>query len=271
MYDLEENMYVEDLLLLSGGFLISSDQENLTINRPKLDPLNERIIEKFNVQIDKDYLLGLKDRPDNGFILEDKDIIVIKKILGYKEAVRIELKGEVNFPQNVVTEFKSTTLGDLLDYAGGLTKYSNLDASFLERDGKIISLDFNNLRAEEVFEDGDIVYIASSKGIVSTTGAVKNESNFIWKKGISAKKYIRNSGGKLNETGGKSFLVLPNGKTKKIGFFKNPKVLPNSIIITDFKSAENKQQALQRFIEEFSNTITFVTATLTSVLIATKL
>ena len=53
---------------------------------------------------------------------------------------------------------------------------------------------------------------------------------FIWKKGISAKKYIKNSGGKLNETGGKSYVVLPNGKTKRIGFFKNPKILPNSII-----------------------------------------
>ena len=30
MYDLEENMYVEDLILLSGGFLISSNQEDVT-------------------------------------------------------------------------------------------------------------------------------------------------------------------------------------------------------------------------------------------------
>ena len=69
MYDLEENMYVEDLILLSGGFLISSNQEDVTINRLELDPLNERIVRKFSVQIDKDYLLGLKDKPDNGFIL----------------------------------------------------------------------------------------------------------------------------------------------------------------------------------------------------------
>jgi polysaccharide biosynthesis/export protein len=271
MYDLEENMYIEDLLLLSGGFLINSNQEDFVVNRPELDPLNERIVRKFNVQIDKDYLLGIKDKPDNGFILEDKDIVVVKEILGYQEAVRIDVIGEVNFPQTVVSEFKSTNLGNLFDYAGGLTRYANLEASFLERDGKIITLDFNKLGAEEVFEDGDKVYIASNKGIVSTTGAVKNESNFIWKKGISAKKYIKNSGGKLNETAGKSYVVLPNGKTKRIGFFKNPKILPNSIIITDFKSAENKQKAVQRFIEEFSNTLTFVTATLTSVLLATKL
>jgi protein involved in polysaccharide export with SLBB domain len=79
LYDLEENMYVEDLILLSGGFMISSDQKELTVNRAELDPLNERIVRKFNLQIDKDYLLGLKDKPDNGFVLEDKDIVVVKQ------------------------------------------------------------------------------------------------------------------------------------------------------------------------------------------------
>ena len=143
MYDLEENMYVEDLILLSGGFLISSNQEDVTINRLELDPLNERIVRKFSVQIDKDYLLGLKDKPDNDIILEDKDIVVVKQILGYQEVIRIDVIGEVNFPQSVVTEFKSTSLEDLFDFAGGLTRYANLDASFLERDGEIISFDFN--------------------------------------------------------------------------------------------------------------------------------
>ena len=181
MYDLEENMYVEDLILLSGGFMISSDQENLTVNRPELDPLNERIVRKFNLQIDKDYLLGLKDKPDNGFILEDKDIVVVKEILGYQEPVRIELSGEVNFPQSVVSEFKNSNLGDLLNYAGGLTKYANLDASFLERDGNVINYNFNELDSEQIFEDGDKIYIASNRGIVSTTGAVSNESTFIWR------------------------------------------------------------------------------------------
>ena len=68
-----------------------------------------------------------------------------------------------------------------------------------------------------------------------TTGAVKNESNFIWKKGLKAKKYIKNSGGKLFNEGGKSYVILPNGKTKENWFFKNPKVFPNSVIVTDFR------------------------------------
>ena len=123
--------------------------------------------------------------------LEDKDIVVVKQILGYQEAVRIDLIGEVNFPQSVVTEFKSTNLGDLLDYAGGLTRYANLDASFLERDGKIISLILINLNAQQLFEDGDKIYIASNKGIVSTTGAISNESTFIWKKELVLKDILK--------------------------------------------------------------------------------
>ena len=63
-----------------------------------------------------------------------------------------------------------------------LTRYANLESSSLVRNGKVISLDFRELDAEEIFEDGDIINIASNKGIVSTTGAVKNESNFIYGK-----------------------------------------------------------------------------------------
>lgn len=271
IYSLEENMYVEDLLLLSGGFLINSNQEELIVNRPEFDPSNDRVVRKFNIKIDRDYLFGLKDKPDNEFLLKDRDIVIVKKLLGFEETVRIGISGEVNFPQTVVAEFKSTSLGDLIGYAGGLTDYANLDASSLIREGKLITLNFNNLNAKEIFEDGDIINIASDKGIVSTTGAVKNESNFIWKKGLKAKSYIKNSGGKLFNESGKSYIVLPNGKTKKISFFKNPNVLPNSVIITDFKPESEGVNAIKQFIDNLSGTITFITTTLTSILIATKL
>ena len=60
--------------------------------------------------------------------------------------------------------------------------------------------------------------------------------------------------------------------TKKIGWFKNPKVLPNSIIITEFRpEGENTRVRIQNFIDELNGTLTFITTTLTSVLIATRL
>jgi len=272
IYDLEDNMYVEDLLLLSGGFQRSADQESLTVNRPALDTSNDRVVRKIDVKIDKDYLLGLKDKPESEFILQDRDILVVRQILGYEESIRISISGEVNYPQTVVAEFRNSTLKQIIDYAGGLTPYANLDASSLIRDGKLITLNFNNLNVDEIFENGDIINIASDKGLVSTTGAVKNESNFIWKKGLKAKSYIKNSGGKLFNEGGKSYVILPNGKTKKIGFFKNPRVFPNSVIVTDFRpEGQGFKESITQFIDNLSGTITFITTTLTSILIATKL
>ena len=144
-FPLEEEMYVEDLILLSGGFNINSDQKNIVINRLEIDAVNERIVRRFEVKLDKDYLLGLKEEPNEKFILQDKDIVLVKQILGYQEPVRISIKGEVNFPQNVIIEFKNTDFKQILDYVGGLTKYANLEASFLKRDGKVITLDFKNL------------------------------------------------------------------------------------------------------------------------------
>ena len=172
IYDLEDNMYVEDLLLLSGGFQRSADQESLTVNRPALDTSNDRVVRKIDVKIDKDYLLGLKDKPESEFILQDRDILVVRQILGYEESIRISISGEVNYPQTVVAEFRNSTLKQIIDYAGGLTPYANLDASSLIRDGKLITLNFNNLNVDEIFENGDI-NVASDKGLVSTTEALK--------------------------------------------------------------------------------------------------
>ena len=176
--------------------------------------------------------------------------------------------GEVNFPQSVVTEFKSTKFGDLINYAGGLTRYANLNASYLERNGEIISYDFNKLGAQQIFEDGDKIYIASNKGIVSTTGALANESTFIWEKGIRAKKYIKNSGGKINKIAGKSYLILPNGKSKNIGLFKNPKALPNSTIVVNLKEEKEKEG---KFLDNFNQTFGLIASTITTILLASKL
>jgi hypothetical protein len=54
--------------------------------------------------------------------------------------------------------------------------------------------------------------------------------------------------------------------------FKNPRVLPNSIIVTDFRpEGEDTKVRVQRFIDELTGTLQFVATSLTSVLIATKL
>ena len=268
-FSLEEEMYVEDLILLSGGFNINSDQKNVVVNRLELDALNERVVRKFDIKVDKDYLLGLKEEPNERFILQDKDIVLVKQILGYQEPVRITIKGEVNFPQNVIIEFKNTTFNQLLNYVGGLTKYANLEASVLKRKNEIIVLDFTKITDLETFKNGDEIFIASNIGTVSTIGAVENESNFIWQKGLKAKDYISNSGGKIKKESSNSYIIYPNGKTTKINFFRNPKVLPNSTIITNRKVKGDKKAGA--FLEGFNSTFGLIASTITTILLASKL
>ena len=269
-FDLEENMYPEDLILLAGGFETQADQNEITINRLEINYDEERIIRKYLVSIDKDYLTGITDLPKNKFLLKDRDIIIIKKKLGYENPIRINVTGEVNNEQNLILEFKNTSFNDIINFSGGLTKYANLKASTLIRDGKIITLDFDKISDnDEIFIDGDQINIASNKGMVSTIGAVENESNFIWKKGTKAKKYIKNSGGKIKKEGSNSYIIYPSGKTKRIGLFKNPSVLPNSVIVTNRKVNKNKTEG--KFLDDFNRTFGIIASTLTTIILASKL
>jgi len=120
----------------------------------------------------------------------------------------------------------------------------------------------------KIFEDGDELFIESNKGEVNVTGAVQNPSVFIWDKGTRAKKYIKNSGGKTKEAS-KSYVVLPNGKTRKISFFRNPRIFPNSSIFVNTK--EKKEKTEGKFLDDFTKVFSIVASALTTVLLAQRL
>lgn len=268
-FPLERNMYVEDVVLLAGGFEVAANQTAVFVNRQKIDPVNEQLIEKFEVKLDKEYLLGLKEKPDNGFVLAHKDIISVKKQEGYLEAERVSVKGEVVLPQSVVLEFRNSNLADILEACDGLTKYANLKASYLTRDGKIIAIDLSKVsNSDKIFRNGDELFIASNKGEVQVSGAVQNQSTFIWDNNTRAKGYIRNSGGKTNKAS-KSYVVFPNGKTKKISFFSNPKIFPNSKIFVNTKEEKDKTEG--KFLDDFTKVFSIVASTLTTILLASRL
>ena len=270
-FTLEKNMYIEDVILLAGGFKYEADQTVATVNRQKIDPENEQLIEKFEVTLDKDYLLGLKDSPDNGFILSHKDIISINKQEGYLEALRISVTGEVVFPQSVILEYKNSSLQDIIDACGGFSKYANLEASYLIRNGEVVILNIATVvDSDKIFENGDQLIIASNKGEVSVSGAVQNQSVFIWSKNTKAKRYIRNSGGKVKKAS-KSFVVLPNGKTRKINLFHNPKIFPNSNIVVTRKEEKKKTGNDSNALETIASVFAILVSAVTSIVLVQQL
>ena len=259
------------VVLLAGGFVDGSDMEKIFIYRENFDVDSDRLSTKYEIEVDLDYLLGLKNSPKHEFILNDKDIISVKQKIGFQKQETISIYGEVFIPQNVVLEFKDNNLKDLIEKCGGLTKYANLKSSYIKRGDKILSMDLSkpkNLKSTALI-DGDQVYINTERGaIISTGGFVEKSSNFKWIKGKRAKHYIKLSGGKTKD-GSKAYVINSNGSSKKLGLFKNPKVFPGSIVVVNEKIKKEVNRG--EFINNFNTTFGIITSSLTAILLANKL
>jgi protein involved in polysaccharide export with SLBB domain len=269
-FELEKDMYLEDAILLSGGFSDLADQTVVYVNREEFDPNTDITSIKFTVSIDKEYIMGLKDKPSEGFVLGSNDIISVRKDLAFDTQQTIKVSGEVNYPRTVVAESKNVSLKYLIDEVGGLTRNALAENSYVIRDQKTLALDLTNLNMKKaIFQDGDELIIAKNFGSVTTEGAVENPSIFNWVKGKRAKYFISNSGGKLNKIGGKAFVVLNNGNTKKVGFLKNPRVYPDSKVIVNYKPKKERKEGA--FLNTTTTILGTVTGALTTILLLERL
>ena len=94
---------------------------------------------------------------------------------------------------------------------------------------------------------------------------------FIWEKGHKSKYYIRNSGGRIKSEAADAYLILPNGKSKRINAFRNPSVLPNSQIIVNRKPKNQGQENADKAWDKMIKVITIITSSLTAAVLASKL
>ena len=271
-FSLGNTTYVEDAILIAGGFLDVADQTFVNINRMDRD-LEKGTYSKLNkYQLDIDYMLGNKDKPSNPFILENKDIItVISPIRALGQPI-VSIEGEVNYPQLIIIESDRVALNKMIDLAGGLTRNASLRSSYIIRDGSKVHLDLNKKLdfKTTTLVDNDIIVIGSTLETIKTSGALLNPTNFIWNEGKRARYYIRKSGGTKKRI--ESMEVRQaNGKTEKIGLFKNPTIYPGSQIIVTEKPAKTKDGNVNKFIDNFIRIFGVVTGALTTIILTKNL
>ena len=269
-FELEQNMYVEDAILLAGGFANLADQTIVYVNEEENNPETEITSIRHTITIDAEYLKGLKQAPSNGFVLGSKDIVTVRKDVAFEDQQSISVMGEVRYPRTVVAVSKQVSLDYLLDEVGGLTDYALLKSSYAIRSGKVLALDLVTVNKNKpIFQNGDQLVISKNFGSVSTEGAIENPSIFNWEKGRRAKFYLSNSGGKLSKLGGKTYVVLSNGKTKRIGLFKNPRVFPDTKVIVNYKPEKKKREG--EFLNNATNILGTLTGALTTILLLERL
>ena len=267
---LTKNMNPEDLILLVGGFLNSAEKNYVYINR-----LNRNITEGtyttlIKHEIDIDYFLGLKKSPTVPFYLNNYDVVSVISPLRALDLPKVHILGEVLYPGHVILENSTTNISSLIELVGGFSTDYNLQSSYVERDSLKLFLNLNDKGVFDkslLLKDGDILVIGSKLSSVTTSVIVNNPSTFNWNKGRRAKYYINNSGGKKKKTEN-IFVQQANGKTEKVSFFKNPKIYPGSNIIGLLKE---KKDSDNKTMDKFLSVFTSLTATLTTIILATKL
>jgi len=270
-FALGNTLYVEDAILMAGGFLEVAEKNIVNINRLDRD-VNKGTYSKLETyQLDRDYLLGVTNKPSNPFILKNNDIITVFAPIRAKFQPTISVQGEVKFPRTIILESDQIGVKKIIALAGGLTNNSNLESSYIVRDSLKVFFSVKKLTSKKqvILLDGDVLVIGSKLASVSTSGGVVNPSIFNWQKGKRAKYYISNSGGTKKRIE-QVFVKQSNGISQKVGFLKNPIVYPGAEIVVIEKPAKVIGES-GKFLDDFVKIFGILSGTLTTLILTTRL
>ncbi|OEK02717.1 hypothetical protein BFP97_14810 [Roseivirga sp. 4D4] len=273
---LTDSMTVEDLILQAGGFVRTSFKDSVTVSREKFDFTGNQIAELTRVKTDLPYLLGVQAKSNASYFLEHNDNISVDRIPGSSEQRSVTVGGEVKFPGTYSLESKGETLLGLIDKVGGLSPNAYLGGATFIRNGQRLAFSFDDLftkrssKFDIVLQPNDQIYIPESVYTINVQGEVVNPSlqKFIENQGVRA--YLRNSGGKTKQAK-KIFLTRPDGFTRKIGWFSNPKVLDGSVITVSTKPVKTREREPGKFLENFGTIAAIVSSTLTTIFLVERL
>ncbi|MBO3698755.1 SLBB domain-containing protein [Roseivirga sp. E12] len=272
---LTDSMTVEDLILQAGGFVRTSFKDSVTVSREKFDFTGNQIAELKRVKTDMSYLVGINTKSTSSYFLEHNDNVSVDNIPGSSEQRRVSVGGEVKFPGTYNLESKGETLSQLINKVGGLSPNAYLPGATFTRNGQRLAFSFDDLfnkgntKFDIVLQPNDEIYFPESVYTISVQGEVVNPSLQKFTENLGVRAYLRNSGGKTKNAK-KIFLTQPNGFTRKVGWFSNPKVLDGATITVSAKPAKREREP-GKFLENFGTIAAIVSSTLTTIFLVQRL
>jgi len=274
-----DNMHIEDLIAMAGGFKEGADATIIDISR-RLEDDNFETISKSIKRSSTNKLL-IDDNED--FYLKPFDRVSVRYLKGYSVQKYISVIGEVSYPGNYAIINKAQRVSDLVEMAGGFSPYAFIEGAYLSRkvgeaieNSQITLLDeltvqdsLSNIEVlkkeikigldlekimetggkgskyDLILEEGDVLTIPSEKQTVTVRGEVLSPSLIRYDKSNTLEDYINFSGGySLRAKKNKSYVIYANGdikSTKSFLFFKSsPKLAPGSMIVVPVKADKPK-------------------------------
>ena len=234
-YTRRENMKLEDLITLAGGFTYFADLNTIEVSQ--LDTTRiDTFYNTFTLKINPDYW---SSENTDDYLLQDYDKVSIKRNPKIQNKAFISVTGEVKYPGSYSILQEGDRISDFIERAGGLLNSAYLDGMYINRankyqvsfdegykrmadsltlmqgrtvDGTIISKQFMSQFSTmipidwELIKDGDNSYdyellpgdqivIPINKYVVYVMGEVGIQSSIPYKEGADLDYYIRQAGG----------------------------------------------------------------------------
>ena len=274
-----DNMHLEDLIAMSGGFKEGADAAVIDIFRR----VNDEDFTTISKSIKRSGSNNLLIDENKEFYLEPFDRVSVRYLKGYTVQENVSIAGEVNYPGSYAITNKGERVSDLIDKAGGLSPYAFIEGAYLSRKvgeaieqsqvtlldqltakdslGAVealeknikIGLDLDKIMSEGgrkskydlIIEEGDVLTIPSEKQTVTVRGEVLSPSLIRFDKKNSLKDYVNFSGGySLNAKKSRSYVIYANGDIKSTTsflFFKaRPKLAPGAMVVVPSKAEKSK-------------------------------
>ncbi|APG65048.1 hypothetical protein LPB136_06610 [Tenacibaculum todarodis] len=280
-----ENMQIEDLIAISGGFKEGADSSSIDISRRSNDGTFKTISKNIRLSTSSNLTSDNKE----AVFLEPFDRVSVRFIKGFTVQKSVSVVGEANYPGRYALENKEERISDLLEKAGGVSPYAYVKgATLIRSSGGDVSKDsqnsaVNNLNTKQdsivltksgnnrigidleqiikkkkskfdlILKAGDKLFIPSVKQTVEVQGEVLSPAVIRFDKGNSLKDYINSAGGfSANARKGNTYVVYANGEiksTKKFLFFKSyPKLEPGALILVPHKTSGKNSLSTQEII-----------------------
>ena len=231
-----EGMQIQDVIAMSGGFNYDAAYHRVELSRIKknrTDSLANQLVDLIKLELDS----NLSSR-DNSFVLQAQDYIFVPRLLNSVFLGDIKVAGEVLFPGNYALEKRNETIENILERAGGLTKYGSIKDLQVYRKGILIGVNLDNNNSRDLslpLLPGDSLFISRNDPFVEVAGAVYSPQLTRFESG-NFKSYISAAGGVKNRASlAKAYIHYGNGinqKQTKFLFFRfYPRVTPGSKII----------------------------------------
>ncbi|MCR9065746.1 MAG: SLBB domain-containing protein [Cytophagales bacterium] len=224
-----EDMTVEDLIILAGGFSEGATLKRIEIARRLFnDEKSDNTVEVLTYTTNKNLSGGFNN------ILSPFDKVFIRELPNYEEQKLVTITGEVNYPGVYTIKKREERILDLILRSGGLREEAYLQGGRFYRDGKLLAMNLQKAINEAgnfgnlVLQEGDSLHLPKIPEVVKLSGQVLNPTTIAFQPNLNFDDYIAQAGGFTDSAFVRKIYVrYSNGLTDRTRSFMGIKNYPD--------------------------------------------